>query len=788
MIDGYNSEWYNLAVYFNEFLLLKGSELFMISRIISAVYNSFKTGLWFLKIKMKQLDGYPVLQLLIYSIVLNFVLEMLSRRSIVKGLGFVTNPLMFLLNVLIILLTLSVTMLVTRKKFSLVLISSLWLGLGVANFIVLGYRTTPLAAIDFYILNSVISILHVYVNTFQVILTIVIVGVIIVAMFFLWKKLPKNQAQFKVPLITLCVTLVLVFAVTNISLKVGALSTNFGNLADAYSEYGFAYCFSTSIYDQGISEPDEYSEENIEAVLETIDSETTVEGSSEVVPIPTQEVSTDVAPEPQPNIIMVQLESFFDVNHLKNFTFSENPTPNFTELKKTCSSGYLRVPSIGAGTANTEFEILTGMNLEYFGAGEYPYKTILQTSTCESICYNLDALGYRSHAIHNNTGTFYDRNTVFQKLGFDSYSSIEYMNNVEYNPLGWAKDRVLTAEILKALNAKEAPDFIYTISVQPHGKYPDTIVDDNQKITVILDPKKERNDDANVYGYDPEESNPDEGKTVESELEENDEIGNGIIEGVPDGVLEGTDSEEIGSEETGSEEKEIEVVDLEESYKNGFEYYVNQLAETDQFVGELISALSVYDEPTVVVFYGDHLPSMSLENADLENNDKFQTEYVLWSNFEMEQVKRDLNAYQLNAYIMERLGYDSGVLTKFHQRYVSEPDYQEELEMLQYDMLYGDKNVFEGKNPYIEKTIQMGVSETRITSAIEKGEVIFIEGENFTPWSVVYIDEEPKETLFIDENNLIVPHEKFTDERFYVAQVTNGGTILSISKTWRLFY
>lgn len=53
---------------------------------------------------------------------------------------------------------------------------------------------------------------------------------------------------------------------------------------------------------------------------------------------------------------MVQLESFIDPNRLEGFTYSENPVPVFTELKENYTRGYLSVPAIGAGTANTEFE------------------------------------------------------------------------------------------------------------------------------------------------------------------------------------------------------------------------------------------------------------------------------------------------------------------------------------------------------------------------------------------------------------------------------------------------
>ena len=58
--------------------------------------------------------------------------------------------------------------------------------------------------------------------------------------------------------------------------------------------------------------------------------------------------------------------------------FSENPLPNLTQLSKRCASGFLSVPVIGAGTVNSEFEMLTGMNIDDFGIGEYPYKTVLK--------------------------------------------------------------------------------------------------------------------------------------------------------------------------------------------------------------------------------------------------------------------------------------------------------------------------------------------------------------------------------------------------------------------------
>lgn len=137
----------------------------------------------------------------------------------------------------------------------------------------------------------------------------------------------------------------------------------------------------------------------------------------------------------KPNIIFLQLESFFDINNMTNITFSENPVPYFESLMEQYPSGYLDVPIVGAGTVNTEFEVMTGMNLDDFGPGEYPFKTILKETTCESIAYNLKEYGYATHAIHDNTATFYSRNVVFSNLGYDTFSSIETMNIDDFTPM-----------------------------------------------------------------------------------------------------------------------------------------------------------------------------------------------------------------------------------------------------------------------------------------------------------------------------------------------------------------
>ena len=147
---------------------------------------------------------------------------------------------------------------------------------------------------------------------------------------------------------------------------------------------------------------------------------------------PGKDDNTDV--KKKPNIIYLQLESFIDPTEVKSVKFSKDPVPNYRKLMKEYSSGYPTVPAVGAGTANVEFEVMTGMSVKFFGPGEYPYKSILKKTVCEAAPYDMKTMGYSTHAIHNHRGAFYYRNKVFANMGFDTFTCLEYMNNVVKTP------------------------------------------------------------------------------------------------------------------------------------------------------------------------------------------------------------------------------------------------------------------------------------------------------------------------------------------------------------------
>ena len=406
-------------------------------------------------------DRLPLYFLL--AALLTFAVEVLSRRSLTAALVFLwESPLAFLANYGIILCTILPALLFRKRTAGLALLTAVWSVLGVAQCIVLLSRVTPLTAVDVAIALSVITIITAYLTPLQIILICLGLVGLVAGLIVLFIRARKHVILWKTFLWGFVPAAVCFILVIRAGFATSQLSDNFPNLANAYNDYGFPYCFSLSVVDKGVDRPPLYGEELITDILQELPSE----------PPASDENASPTEPH-GPNVIFVQLESFFDVQYMEGVTFSENPLPTFTMLKEQYPSGLFTVPVIGAGTVNTEFEVLTGMRVADFGAGEYPFRSIMAETTCETLAYDLLKSGYRTHAVHNHEGSFYLRNDIYKNMGFESFTSIEYFKDPTFNENNWAHDALLTDEILYLLRSTEEPDLVYTVSVQGHGKYPD---------------------------------------------------------------------------------------------------------------------------------------------------------------------------------------------------------------------------------------------------------------------------------------------------------------------------
>jgi len=691
----------------------------------------------------KRFPASPSLVVIIESLILTFVLEVLSRQSLSSAAGFLFGrPHVFLFNATMVAVTLAFAMLFRKKLLSLVLVTVFWLTIGISNTIVLTFRNaTPLTAVDLQLGIEALHMVSIYFKMWQIILVIAIVVAVVSVLVLLAVRSPKYRKEGQTGIvrflsfsIVCLITAIVLFS--NPSIISRELRPS---LYDSYLKYGFPYCFSYSFFDIGIAKPEGYRDEDVVKIVRDIDivpvatepeaeflnggyQEDMVESDRtgsfnndlesytvEAVEAIRERMERDEVSEDQilPNIIIVQLESFFDPTFVKGLTFSEDPIPNFRKLKENNTSGILYVPTVGGGTANTEFEVLTGCSIDYFGAGEFPFYSILKEKTCESLAIDLRALDYHATAIHNYTGSFYYRNTVYDNLGFNTFVSKEYMNGFSYTPRGWPTDDVLQGEIRDALDTSEGKDFVFCVTVQTHGKYIEMPAELETPIT--------------VEGYE------------------------------------------------------------DESDKLIMEYYLMLLQGTDQLIGRMIEEYSAFDEDVMIIFYGDHLPSLSFTNEDLTTGDIYASEYVIWTNYGLERQDADLEAYQLGAYALGLNNIDTGTMIRFHQTQMGRENYLTNLEILEYDMLYGKKHVYEGRELKETGELMMGIHPVVITDVRVKNEHLFVYGENFTFASTVFLDDEKcDETVFIDEHLVVVPRTQPKNGTLLkVVQLTDDNNALS---------
>ena len=153
----------------------------------------------------------------------------------------------------------------------------------------------------------------------------------------------------------------------------------------------------------------------------------------------------------------------------------------------------------------------------------------------------------------------------------------------------------------------------------------------------------------------------------------------------------------------------------------------------------------------------------------------------------MEKQDKNLSTYQLTANVLERLGMNNGVLTKFHQKESDNPAYQNDLKLLQYDMLYGSQVSYGWSNPYPSTNMRFGVETPKITNISRSADTLYLSGGDFNKWTKVFINGEKVSAELINQNTLLVMDVEPQDgDIVVVKQVGKGSTIYNESPEYQL--
>ncbi len=300
------------------------------------------------------------------------------------------------------------------------------------------------------------------------------------------------------------------------------------NITSVYNTLGFPYCFLHNLNLYPVDCPEGYSRAQAEDWLAA------------------DKAGYAAAPEVRPNVLFVMCEAFSDIANDPALDYpdgSENPLAPFNAIAQSerAYSGHLVVSDFGAGTANTEFDVLTGLPTRMLSDRT--------TSAFRTVRRNINTVprlfagaGYQTYFMHPGDSWFYNRSSVYRYFGIDrqvfvndAFTDADIKGNMVSDK---AFLRVLEQDF-SALVAEDNPVFAYTVTIQNHQAY-------------------------SVWKYnDP-----------------------AILEPVPSSC-----------DMTGDDRAILNI-------------YLYGLADSANMAAALTKYLDTIDEPTLLVFFGDHRPTL----------------------------------------------------------------------------------------------------------------------------------------------------------------------------------
>ncbi|WP_241426615.1 LTA synthase family protein [Dysosmobacter acutus] len=412
---------------------------------------------------MKRQIGYlPTffLVVLLSGLTTGLVLWMhpVSTMAMIKAM-LLKQPVLLLLNYLpLFLLILSFTCLLRNVFFATGLVGFVTALMSVANRVKIQIRDEPLVPRDFGLLKEAADAAGNYDLRlpWMLIGCVVVFAAIMIALgILLPTKAPDHQYLVRLAgfaASALALLLSVRFLYSSSTLYNSFSVTNPYYLTSVSNELGFPYYFCYHFSTYQVQKPEGYSKAQA-AAWETDDSA----GQGKDV-----------------HVIVVMNEAFSDLTNYDVFQYSgeDDPLKQFNALRKgeNAVSGALVVPGYAGGTANTEFDVATGMQTN----------NLHTTSAFRSFNRNLDSVfrvfgadGYHTVFMHPGDAWFYNRQNVYRWLGADEILfSGDFVNSVSRGR--WVTDDTVAENII--LKFEEAVSggqtlFDYAVTIQNHMSY-----------------------------------------------------------------------------------------------------------------------------------------------------------------------------------------------------------------------------------------------------------------------------------------------------------------------------
>ena len=334
---------------------------------------------------------------------------------------------------------------------------------GIANIAKISFRNEPIVFTDLLLFSESINIASQYSMQLEKYLPFLIPG------FILFLILPIFLRRFKINIIKRAISgvsaliiTILFFAHTlaaDSSLIDKTAKSAVWNLAEEYRHNGFILEFALSAKRSLMFAPGDYNKDNVrEYALALGYPEDYIMGEG---------------PEVLPNVIVIMNESYWDTDNLTGIAFNKDPLESVREIMERSGNPKLLAPHLGGGTANIEFEFLTGKNIVYYPPASMVYQMFV-TKKHWSLAWYFRDHGYSTTAIHPYYDWFWKRNTVYPLLGFENIYFDDDMIHTEIKGR-YISDKAVSSEIISRYEMFSEnggrPVFTFAVTMQNHGPY-----------------------------------------------------------------------------------------------------------------------------------------------------------------------------------------------------------------------------------------------------------------------------------------------------------------------------
>lgn len=202
-------------------------------------------------------------------------------------------------------------------------------------------------------------------------------------------------------------------------------------------------------------------------------------------------------------VIMVLSETFSDPTRVPGVSFSEDPMPNIRHVKAQTTSGLMLSPGYGGGTANIEYQALSGLSMaNYSSTLSIAYQQLVPSlkwaPTLNQAWNKANGKG-SSIAFHAYNRNMYFRDLNYKKFGFSKFYATDGTPQLKgLQPLDsawYASDESFYSEVLKKISSSDKKKFYQVVTMQNHmpyeNFYPDNQFKDEDTSSNLQDDEKQ---------------------------------------------------------------------------------------------------------------------------------------------------------------------------------------------------------------------------------------------------------------------------------------------------------